>query len=639
MTQQNNYGGMNNQVRTAEDNTNFIAENIYYQQAAQPIEEPISFNVPFPPNPYFTGRDALLMQLHEALQQRRATALSGLGGIGKTQMAVEYAYHYFGKPYQWVFWVRADTELELSTDFGNLARALALPQQEAQETEKKIEAVKRWFANHKDWLLIFDNADRPELLQKFRPQNPQGCILVTSRAPVLDAVGIAEVKQVLKLSRQESIALLMKRTGQEQGTDAERTAAAQLAAEFDDLPLALEQAGAFIRERQIRIQDYWTSYQQQRFKLLEQHPAGVNYPASVTTTWAINFQAIQETAPAAADVLQWSALLAADAIPYELLVKGAKHLGDRVQTALAEAETDPLQLANLLNPLACYSLIKLEPTAQSYSIHRMVQAVVRQGMTDDQLQQWVNRAVAALNAAFPFVDYDQWTQCARLLPHVESIQPYLPDELEQVEALARLLNQAGYYLKQRGQYAEAEPLYQRSLEIREAQLGKDHPDVAESLSNLAVLYKNQGRYSEAEPLLQRSLEICEAQLGKDHPAVAASLNGLAVLYNYQGRYVEAEPLLQRSLEICEAQLGKDHPDVAASLNNLAVLYKNQGRYSEAEPLYERAIFILEQRLGVNHPNTVKCRGNLQQLQQKLSESLRPKPEPSWGWNWLKRWLS
>ncbi|MEP0909762.1 FxSxx-COOH system tetratricopeptide repeat protein [Leptolyngbya sp. GB1-A1] len=597
MTQQNNYGGMNNQVRTAEDNTNFIAENIYYQQAAQPIEEPISFNVPFPPNPYFTGRDALLMQLHEALQQRRATALSGLGGIGKTQMAVEYAYHYFGKPYQWVFWVRADTELELSTDFGNLARALALPQQEAQETEKKIEAVKRWFANHKDWLLIFDNADRPELLQKFRPQNPQGCILVTSRAPVLDAVGIAEVKQVLKLSRQESIALLMKRTGQEQGTDAERTAAAQLAAEFDDLPLALEQAGAFIRERQIRIQDYWTSYQQQRFKLLEQHPAGVNYPASVTTTWAINFQAIQETAPAAADVLQWSALLSADAIPYELLVKGAKHLGDRVQNALAEAETDPLQLANLLNSLACYSLIKLEPAAQSYSIHRMVQAVLRQRMTDDQLQQWVNRAVATLNAAFPEVDYDQWTQCARLLPHVESIQPYLLNKLEEAEALARLLNRAGYYLYQRGQYTEAEPLFQRLLEIREAQLGKDYPAVATSLNNLAGLYDSQGRYSEAEPLYQRSLKIYEAQLGKDHPAVATSLN------------------------------------------NLAGLYDNQGRYQEAEPVYLSAISIAEQRLGTNHPNTILFRANLQQLQQKLSESLKPKPEPSRGWDWLKWWLS
>jgi NB-ARC domain len=223
MNQQNNYGGTNYQTDTGKDNTNFIAGVINYQQAAKPTEEPIPFNVPFLRNPYFTGRDDLLTQLHETLQQRRAIALSGLGGIGKTQTAVEYAYRYFQNSYhqnsyhqnsyQWVFWVRAETELELSTDFGDIARALALPQQEAQEIDQKIEAVRRWFATHKDWLLIFDNADRPELLQKFRPQNPQGYVLVTSRAPVFDHIGIAAVQEVSKLSRSESIALLLKRTG------------------------------------------------------------------------------------------------------------------------------------------------------------------------------------------------------------------------------------------------------------------------------------------------------------------------------------------------------------------------------------------------------------------------------------------
>ncbi len=135
----------------------------------------------------------------------------------------------------------------------------------------------------------------------------------------------------------------------------------------------------------------------------------------------------------------------------------------------------------------------------------------------------------------------------------------------------------------------AEPLYVRSLEIRERQLGEDHPDVAQSLSNLALLYYSQGKYSEAEPLYVRSLEIRERQLGTDHPDVAQSLNNLATLYQTQGKYSEAEPLLVRSLDIKERQLGADHPDVATSLNNLAELYRSQGKYSEAEPLYLRSL--------------------------------------------------
>jgi tetratricopeptide (TPR) repeat protein len=164
-----------------------------------------------------------------------------------------------------------------------------------------------------------------------------------------------------------------------------------------------------------------------------------------------------------------------------------------------------------------------------------------------------------------------------------------------------------------GRYSEAEPLYVRSLSIREQQLGADHPDVATSLNNLAELYRSQGRYSEAEPLYGRSLSIWEQQLGADHPDVATSLNNLAGLYDSQGRYSEAEPLYGRSLSIREQQLGADHPDVASSLNNLALLYTSQGRYGEAEPLYERSLFIKEQQLGANHPDVATSLNNLAEL--------------------------
>ena len=179
--------------------------------------------------------------------------------------------------------------------------------------------------------------------------------------------------------------------------------------------------------------------------------------------------------------------------------------------------------------------------------------------------------------------------------------------------VATNLNNLAALYRAQGKYSEAEPLYLRSLEIRERQLGEDHPNVAQSLNNLALLYDSQGKYSEAEPLYLRSLSILERQLGADHPDVATNLNNLALLYDNQGKYREAEPLYLRSLEIKERQLGADHPNVATSLNNLAYLYKSQGKYSEAEPLYLRSLEIRERQLGADHPNVAQSLFNLAAL--------------------------
>ena len=180
--------------------------------------------------------------------------------------------------------------------------------------------------------------------------------------------------------------------------------------------------------------------------------------------------------------------------------------------------------------------------------------------------------------------------------------------------MATALNNLAALYRSQGRYAEAEPLYRRSLKIAEAALGPDHPDVALSLNNLAGLYELQGRYADAEPLIRRSLKIKEAKLGPDHPDVAQSLNNLALLYESQGRYAEAEPLFRRSLTIREATLGPDHPDVAAALNNLAVLYESQGRYADAEPLIRRSLKIDEAKLGPDHPDVATDLNNLAALQ-------------------------
>ncbi len=187
------------------------------------------------------------------------------------------------------------------------------------------------------------------------------------------------------------------------------------------------------------------------------------------------------------------------------------------------------------------------------------------------------------------------------------------------------LNRLGLHLYTMGEYAQAEPLFQRSLAIREKALGKEHPDVATSLNNLAELYRTQGQYAKAEPLYQRSLAIREKALGKEHPDVAESLNNLAGLYDTQGQYAKAESLHHRSLATDEKVLGKEHPAVATDLNNLAELYRTQGQYAKAEPLYQRSLANMEKALGKDHPDVAKILNNLALLYDAQGQYAQAEP--------------
>jgi tetratricopeptide (TPR) repeat protein len=193
-----------------------------------------------------------------------------------------------------------------------------------------------------------------------------------------------------------------------------------------------------------------------------------------------------------------------------------------------------------------------------------------------------------------------------------------PDVTESIDNLASIYTG-------RGEYDKTEPLYSRALAVREKALGNDHPDTADSLNSLSTVYFYQGKYKEAEPLLHRALDIWEKTLGKDHPETATCLNNLAELYLDQGKYVEAEPPLKRALDIREKALGKDHPDVAYSLNNLAKLYLSQGNHEEAEPLYKRALDIREKALGKDHPETATILNNLANLYRAQGKYVEAEP--------------
>jgi tetratricopeptide (TPR) repeat protein len=578
------------------------------------------FMVPMPRNPHFVGREETLQVLHAALRDRKnvllTQAISGLGGIGKTQTACEYAYRHRDE-YHAVLWTSAENESTLSAGYRQIARTLDLPEQNAIEAEAIRNAVRLWLQENAGYLLILDNADSLETIRPSLPEQAAGHILLTSRARQFSQLGNVSVLRLEPLPDTEARGYLLQRIHPQGSTDIERDAAEALAQELDGLPLALELAASYMVQQKRDLQTYLREFRERRIDLLRTGtPLHGDYREAVLATWEPNFRAVEERNPAAAELLNLSAFLAPDAIPYEIFLKGAEKLGPTLAAMLRLSGEEALNLIEILLLPANYSLISVDVDDRSFAVHRLVQVAIRARLAETAQRAYIERLVAALITLWPGNDYIYWQQLDRLLPHqlacVEHIKNYKIETFE----VAVLYNQAGTYLLGRAEYSKAEPLYRQALAMCQKTLPEDHSYIATSLNALAVLYRNQGRYQEAEPLYQQALVIRQKALPQGHPDIATSLDGLAVLYSSQYRHQEAEQLHHQALLIRQKSLPDGHPDIALSLNNLAVLYEDQGRYQDADPLYEEAVGILEKTLGKEHPSTQTVRRNRERFRQE-----------------------
>jgi len=549
-------------------------------------EQEETMTLPYPRNLFFLGREDMLARLRRQLQAGQTMALSqpqaisGLGGVGKTQVALEYAYRH-AQDYQAVFWTRADSRDALVADFLEMAHALKLPERDERDQTVMVAAVKGWLSQHTNWLLILDNADELALLPEFLPSPIRGHLLLTTRAQALGR--LANRIEVETLDPDTSALLLLRRAGLlaleaplGQAEEADRQAAIQLAQELGGLPLALDQAGAFLEETGCGLQQYLDLYRSHRADLLR-HRGGViqDHPDSVATTWSLSFASVEQRSALAADLLRLCALLHPDAIPEELFLQGAAHLGP----VLATMGTDPLAFNQALAVIQSYSLLRRTSHEQTLSIHRLVQAVLQDAMSNEARDQWTERAIAALNAAFPEVRdqvWGQWEPCSRLLPHVLTTTAVTATQQPGLE-LASLLTKSADYLLQRAQYEQAEPLYRRALSIHEQTLGGSHPQVAFPLNGLADLYREQGHYEQAEPLYQRVLTIRYQQRGAHHPETAESLHDFARFHELRNQPDRALTLYKQALAIREQRLGPEHPRTVDTRTRYARLLRACGR--------------------------------------------------------------
>jgi hypothetical protein len=303
-------------------------------------------------------------------------ALSGPGGIGKTQTAVAYAFKHRAN-YQSVLWIKADTRSSLISDLRKIAHMLKLPEEQLREDSQLIATVMEWFRKHSDWLLILDNADDIPMVETFIPMSARGHILLTTRAQAMG--GFAEHVELEKLNPEDGALFILRRSGiigpnelLGEVNELNRAAAKDISQLVDGLPLALEQAGAYIEETACGVSRYLKLYQSRSDEMRRLRSGPVpDYPEAVATTWDVSLKAVQATNPAAAALLQLFAFFAPDAIPEEIITKGASHLGPILEPIAA----DPLKLNGVIRDLLKYSLIRRDTDRNTstslFTIHRL----------------------------------------------------------------------------------------------------------------------------------------------------------------------------------------------------------------------------------------------------------------------------
>jgi tetratricopeptide (TPR) repeat protein len=565
---------------------------------------PRIWNVPHQRNPNFTGRAELLARLEQALRSGQSAALTqpqaihGLGGVGKTQLATEYAYRHTAN-YDVVWWIRSEEPTTLAADYAALAQKLDLPEKEATEQALVVAAVRDWLEHNTRWLLIFDNASEPKDLDPYRPRGNSGHTLITSRYAFWR--GKAQPLEVQELPRDESVKFLVKRTGQK-----DEDAARKLAEALGDLPLALEHAGAYIEATGISLADYLELFETYRTPLFDESEP-TDYPVSITKTWDLAFQQVKAAAPAGADLLNLCAFLASDDIPLDMIRDGVKHLPKE----LAAAVHNPLALNKAIATLRRYSLIEMSDDL--LSIHRMVQAVTRDRLDEQERKQWAEAAVRLVDEAFPSDSDDvrTWDACARLLPHGLIATIYAETMEVALDATGRLLNHVGGgYLRMRAAYAEAKGMLERALRIGEAVYGPNHPNVGAATNNLGSVLQDLGDLEGAKAAYARALRIGEAIYGPDHPVVAIGVNNLGGVLQDLGDLEGAKAAYERALRIGEAVYGPDHPTVAIRVNNLGRVLQDLGDLEGSKAAYERALRIGEAVYGPDHPQVAISVNNL-----------------------------
>ncbi|MFG1993999.1 FxSxx-COOH system tetratricopeptide repeat protein [Actinoplanes sp. NPDC048988] len=547
-------------------------------------------NLPRPPVRLFVGREDALAALDEVMAGGRGVitqAVHGLGGVGKSEMALQYAHRHRDR-YQVRWWISCDNPDTITTSLADLTTRLNA---DLMVTATPLEAATwaiGWLQNQSGWLLILDNVEELADVEQLLAQLDTGHVLITTRRDLDWEHLLDGCLRLELLDREPAVRLLLERSGQ---TD--QLTAAVLADELGYLPLALQQAAGYLRQTRTPMAAYLDRLRSQPETVLNAIAPGTRAERAVAQVWLVTLNRLREQRPAAIELLRLLACFAPDEVP---------------RAYLADEPDSEQELA----VLASYNLLVLRD--KTVGMHRLLQWAVReQAKQDEAADHTLDRAIAVLHNAMPGGNpseaVETWPEWALLAPHIDAVERVVPDELADVN-FGSLIGQLGFFYSTQGRHTAALEVERRALAIIEAGVPEGDPHIALRLDNLAYTLGSLGRAGEALPLQQRALRISESALPEGHPSIALRLDNLAYTLGALGRADEALPLRERALRISEAALPEGHPDIAIRLDNLAYTLGALRRADEALPLRERALRISMAALPEGHPDIAIRLNNL-----------------------------
>ncbi|KAH8694330.1 hypothetical protein GQ44DRAFT_719472 [Phaeosphaeriaceae sp. PMI808] len=574
--------------------------------------------VPFQKNPQFVGRTQEIAQINALLANEsrcERVAIVGLGGVGKTQIALEFAHQWREKYSDCaVFWIPVTNVESMLEAYLEIGRQLQIPniEQEKPEVQKIVQRSLSQESSGR-WLLVFDNADDIDMWTEkagsttssgrridYLPKSKYGSILFTTRNRKA-ATKLAGKNMVSVGEMDEAMAKdLLEKSLIDGDLVADSGATTDLLQKLTYLPLAIAQAAAYINENEISLAGYTAlldDTEQNTIELLseefEDEGRYEDIKNPVATTWLISFEQIRIRDRLAAEYLSFMSCVDAKDIPQSLLppAQSTKKAVDAIGT------------------LSAYSFITKHKTNSLLDLHRLVHLATRSWLrTEGSLGAWAAKALERLEDVFPDNDHTNRSVWRMYLPHARYAL-----ELELEGAGSRkteLLWRFGKCANSDGRYKEAEKAFAKVIQVRKRALGAEHPSTLTSTANLASTYRDQGRWKEAEELEVHVLEIMKKVLGAEHPSTLTSTANLASTFWNQGRWKEAEELEVHVLEMEKRVLGEEHPSTLTSMTNLASTFWNQGRWKEAEELEVHVLEMEKRVLGEEHPSTLTSTANL-----------------------------
>jgi tetratricopeptide (TPR) repeat protein len=584
----------------------------------RPSNLPSIWKVP-PRNPNFVGRDLYFETLLDAMtadDRKTAVVLCGMGGVGKTNLAIEYCYRH-ASAYEIVWWVSADQPELINEHLASLASHLGL--MDRSDVGQAAEAVRDELRRRRDWLIVFDNAEQVSDLRN-NMMAGSGGIVVTSRNPRWTSFG--RRIDVGIFSRNEAKQLLLRRI-----PDIDSNTAEVLASELGDLPLALEQASSYIEETTIAPDRYLEIFRTQSAELLTRGQVD-GYPWNLDTVWSLSLDRLEAISPAALHLLQACAYLAPTPISLEMLATIVARVGvNNVSPADGEIAT-----IETVGVLVRYGLVTRLPNG--LQIHRMVQIAARRRMNGKERRDIAAVAGEAVLSSAPhaaLAKNEAWARWKDLLPHVLVLTKH-PEFYENPFNAARILNSAASYLHDRADLEASYRLLERALELVESADEPAHLLCADVLVNLGRVSRDRGNPGEARNFVERALSIREEGCGPDELPVAEALLFLGHALRDAGESRAACAALTRAVRIRERRLGPDHPDVADALMSHGYVLRDMGEYDLARTLHERALKITVSTYGTMHPKVatalvhlggvLRVLGDLERSRDFLERALR-----------------